>query len=107
MIRDIEDQSIPENQTAVFECQVRINYPEISLTWYKGTQKLETGDKYETGVVGDRHFLKINKCQSKDQGNYRVVCGPHISNAKLTVSGKSLCLVQSLLVWFPEPCVYL
>lgn len=87
---DICDQTAPENQTATFECQIRINYPEITLTWYKGTQKLDNSSKYEISSEGDRHFLRIKNCQSKDQGNYRVVCGPHISNAKLTVTGKTL-----------------
>ena len=82
------------NKEAVFECEVKINYPEISLSWYKATQKLDSNNQYEISIVGDRHILKIKKCQSKDQGNYRVVCGPHISSAKLTVTGRIyLCLV--------------
>ncbi|MEQ2173689.1 hypothetical protein GOODEAATRI_000005 [Goodea atripinnis] len=89
-MEDISDQTITENQTATFECQIRINYPEISLTWYKGTQKLENSDKYEISSVDDRHYLKIKNCQVKDQGNYRVVCGPHISNAKLTVTADQI-----------------
>lgn len=60
------------------------------VTWYKGTQKLEGSDKYNISSVGLRHCLHINNCQASDQGNYRVVCGPHISNAKLAVSGKTI-----------------
>lgn len=93
VVSDISDQTTAENQTAVFECEIKINYPEITLTWYKGTQKLDKSDKYDISVVGDHHYLKIKNCGAKDQGNYRVVCGPHISNAKLTVSGKNLCSV--------------
>lgn len=89
VVKNIADQTIPENQCATFECQIRINYPEISLTWYKGTQKLDASEKYDIGRVGDNHYLKIRNCRATDQGNYRVVCGPHISNAKLTVTGKS------------------
>ncbi|KAF0027000.1 hypothetical protein F2P81_021737 [Scophthalmus maximus] len=88
VMEDITDQTATEKQSASFECHIRINYPEITLTWYKGTQKLDNSDKYDIGSVGDCHYLKINNCQSKDQGNYRVVCGPHISNAKLTVSDR-------------------
>lgn len=97
VIEDITDQTAPENQTATFECDIKINYPEITLTWYKGTQKLDSSSKYDISSVGNRHFLKIKNCSSKDQGNYRVVCGPHISNAKLTVTGKSpsVCLLDT------------
>lgn len=98
VMEDITDQTITENQSATFECQIKINYPEITLTWYKGTQKLDNSEKYDISSVGDRHYLKIKNCQVKDQGNYRVVCGPHISNAKLTVTGKSpdVCLCVSV-----------
>lgn len=91
VLEDISDQTTAENQSTTFQCQIRINYPEITLTWYKGTQKLENSEKYNISSVGDRHCLHINNCQTKDQGNYRVVCGPHISNAKLAVSGKTSC----------------
>lgn len=88
VVKDISDQSVYTNKEAVFECEVKINYPEITLSWYKGTQKLDNNDKYDISITGDRHLLKIKKCQTSDQGNYRVVCGPHISSAKLTVMGQ-------------------
>ena len=98
MLKDISDQTTAEKQVATFECQVTINYPEITLSWYKGTQKLDNSDKYDISVVGDRHYLRIKKCSDKDQGDYRVVCGPHISNARLTVTGKSPCSKGSCVV---------
>lgn len=91
MVKDISDQSVFANKEAVFECEIKINYPEITLSWYKGTQKLDTNKKYDISISGDRHLLKVKKCQTSDQGNYRVVCGPHISSAKLTVTGQYLC----------------
>uniref|UniRef100_A0A0S7EPU5 non-specific serine/threonine protein kinase n=2 Tax=Poeciliopsis prolifica TaxID=188132 RepID=A0A0S7EPU5_9TELE len=86
VVKDISNQSVFTNEEAVFECEIKINYPEITLSWYKGTQKLDTDDKYDISISGDRHLLKIKRCQPSDQGNYRVVCGPHISSAKLTVT---------------------
>lgn len=97
VIEDISDQTTAEDQSASFECQIRINYPEISLTWYKGTQKLDAGDKYDISSAGDLHSLRIKSCQVKDQGSYRVVCGPHISNAKLTVTGELLPVLKGVL----------
>lgn len=88
VLRDISDQSVFTNKEAEFQCDITINYPEIALSWYKGTQKLESGDKYDISVSGDRHLLRIRRCQASDQGNYRVVCGPHISSAKLTIMGE-------------------
>ncbi|XDV30076.1 hypothetical protein PO909_033071, partial [Leuciscus waleckii] len=85
VVRDITDQTTAVKKEAVFECEIKINYPEITLSWYKGTQKLDGGDKYDIKIVGDRHILKIKDCQTRDEGNYRIVCGPHISSAKLTV----------------------
>lgn len=88
VVKDISDQSVFTKNDAVFECEIKINYPEITLSWYKGTQKLDTSNKYDISITGDRHLLKIKNCKSSDQGNYRVVCGPHISSAKLTVMGQ-------------------
>lgn len=90
LLKDITDQSTQVNKEAMFECEIKINYPEITLSWYKDTQKLETSDKYDIKLMGDRQILKIKNCQTSDQGNYRVVCGPHISSARLTVLGKSI-----------------
>ncbi|KAL4594087.1 titin-like [Arapaima gigas] len=86
LVKDITDQTALKDKEAVFECEIKINYPEISLSWYKGTQKLDTNEKYEIRVVGDRHLLKIRNCQSGDQGNYCIICGLHMSSAKLTVN---------------------
>lgn len=87
MLSDISDQAVLTGKEAEFQCEITINYPEIALSWYKGTQKLDSSDKYDISVSGDRHLLRIRRCQPSDQGNYRVVCGPHISSAKLTVMG--------------------
>lgn len=53
-----------------------------------GRENLEPSDKYEIRIDGDRHTLRVKNCQLKDQGNYRLVCGPHIASAKLTVIGE-------------------
>lgn len=88
VVTDISNQSVFVDKEAVFECEIKINYPEITLSWYKGTQKLSNSDKYYISVSGEHHLLRIKKCQTSDQGNYRLVCGPHISSAKLTVMGQ-------------------
>lgn len=98
MLEDITDQKTAENQSATFRCRIQINYPEISLTWYKGTRRLEQGHKYEISSVGDLHCLKVNDCDPSDEGDYRVVCGPHISTAMLTVAGKCPDLLFSCCV---------
>ncbi|KAG2465342.1 TITIN protein, partial [Polypterus senegalus] len=85
LIKDVEDQTVMKKKDAQFECEIKINYPEIQLSWYKGTEKLEPSDKYDIRIEEDRHLLRISNCQPEDQGNYRVVCGPHISGAKLIV----------------------
>ncbi|KAK7938942.1 hypothetical protein WMY93_002268 [Mugilogobius chulae] len=101
---DIADQAVGLGSSAVFECNISINYPEIGLSWYKGTQKLEKGDKYDMGSTGDKHWLKVNKCDLNDEGNYRIVCGPHISNAELIVGGKRrFKCVQNLSQTCPKP----
>lgn len=88
LIKDIENQTVLKDNDAEFEIDIKINYPEIKLSWYKGTVKLEPSDKFEISIDGDRHILRVKNCQLKDQGNYRLVCGPHIASAKLTVIGK-------------------
>lgn len=98
VLEDITDQETPENQSATFRCRIQINYPEISLTWYKGSQRLDQDHKYEKSTVGDLHCLKVNNCDPSDEGDYRVVCGPHISTATLAVTGKCPDLVFSCFV---------
>lgn len=98
VLEDVTDQKAAENQSAVFKCRIQINYPEISLTWYKGTQKLDNSHKYEISSVGDLHCLKVKDCDSRDEGSYRVVCGPHVSSATLSVAGKVSLLVSSQLI---------
>lgn len=90
VLEGITDQIATENQTATFECWIQINYPEIPLSWYKGTQKLDSNGKYEISSDGNLHILKIKNCETKDQGHYCVVCGPHISSAKLSITGEGL-----------------
>ncbi|KAA8595402.1 hypothetical protein FQN60_012537, partial [Etheostoma spectabile] len=72
VVKDISDRAVFANEEAEFECEVKINYPEITLSWYKGTQKLDSGDKYSISISGDRHLLRIRRCTPADQGNYRV-----------------------------------
>lgn len=98
VLEDITDQMTTENQSATFRCRIQINYPEISLTWYKGTQRLDQGDKYQISSVGDLHCLQVNNCDPSDEGDYRVVCGPHISTATLAVAGKCSDLLFSYSV---------
>lgn len=88
VLEDISDQKTAENQSAIFKCRIQINYPEIFLSWYKETQRLDNSHKYEISSMDDLHSLKVMNCNSSDEGSYRVVCGPHISNAKLEVAGK-------------------
>lgn len=95
VLEDISDQKTAENQSAIFKCRIQINYPEIFLSWYKGTQRLDNSHKYEICSVDDLHCLKVMNCNTSDEGSYRVVCGPHISNAKLEVAG--MCLYFLLL----------
>uniref|UniRef100_A0A8C4X880 Titin n=1 Tax=Erpetoichthys calabaricus TaxID=27687 RepID=A0A8C4X880_ERPCA len=88
-IKKMKAEETHRFKDAQFECEIKINYPEIQLSWYKGTEKLEPSDKYDIRIEEDRHLLRISNCQPEDQGNYRVVCGPHISGAKLIVIGRS------------------
>ncbi|MCJ8732912.1 hypothetical protein PDJAM_G00216360 [Pangasius djambal] len=90
LINDIKDQTTKVNTEAVFECEIKINYQEITLSWYKDSKKLENSSKYDIKVVGDRHLLKVKDVQTSDQGNYRIVCGPHISSATLSVAADQI-----------------
>lgn len=98
VLEDITDQKTAEKQSATFRCRIQINYPEISLTWYKGIQRLEQGHKYEMFSMGDLHCLKVNNCDASDEGDYRLVCGPHISTATLALAGKCPDLLFSCCV---------
>eukprot|EP00061_Rhincodon_typus_P015756 g43614.t1 len=109
LTKDIEDQLVRTNADAVFECVIKINYPEIKLSWYKGTEKLESNDKYEISIDGDIHCLKIKNCTLQDQGNFRIVCGPHISSAKLTVVAQPIEFtktIQDIVVKEHESAVF-
>uniref|UniRef100_S4RBA9 Ig-like domain-containing protein n=1 Tax=Petromyzon marinus TaxID=7757 RepID=S4RBA9_PETMA len=85
LVKSVEDRQVLVGNDVSFEVEVKINYPEIKLSWYRGTQKLESSDKYKIFQEGDLHHLVVTNCTLQDRGNYRVVCGPHISSAKLEV----------------------
>uniref|UniRef100_A0A671S2H1 Uncharacterized protein n=1 Tax=Sinocyclocheilus anshuiensis TaxID=1608454 RepID=A0A671S2H1_9TELE len=93
----IIDQTTQVNKEAVFECEIKINYPEITLSWYKDTQKLETSDKYDIKLVDDCQILKIKNCQT-NTGEY--TCVAKLGNKEKTSTAKLV--VEELPVKFTK-----
>ncbi|KPP72549.1 titin-like, partial [Scleropages formosus] len=86
LVKDITDQTTSKDNEAVFECEIKINYPEISLSWYKGTQKLDTNEKYEIRVVAAKiHFTKsIQNIVVNERQSATFECEVSFDNAIVT-----------------------
>lgn len=82
----LKDISVPEKKQAKFECTVT---KEVSkVMWYRGTEIVTPGPKYEIIDDGKKHMLIINSCEFEDEAQYVVEVLGQTSSAQLMVEGK-------------------
>ncbi|OCT61202.1 hypothetical protein XELAEV_18047225mg [Xenopus laevis] len=82
LIKDTEDQTVETKKVAVFECEIKINYPEIKLSWYKGTEKLESNEKYDISIQEPAVIKHLKDNAVKEGHSSTLVCEFSIPNVK-------------------------
>ena len=82
----LKDVSVPEKKQAKFECAIT---KEVSkVMWWRGTEVVTPGPKYEIIDDGKKHMLVINTCEFDDEAQYTIEVLGLTSAAQLTVEGK-------------------
>lgn len=89
--RPLEDLTINEfGIPASFECEV--SKDGLTPDWYKGSQQVTEGPKYDIIREGKVHRLVIKDCVAEDDSEYTVKFPDLESTAKLTIKGTFHCL---------------
>lgn len=83
----LKDVTVHEKKQAKFECSINKDVPKV--IWFKGSDIITQGNKYEIIDDGKKHILIINNCGFEDEGEYSIEVLGKSSKAKLMVEGKS------------------
>lgn len=88
-VKPVRDQRVKQKGTAVFECEIAKDTPNIK--WFKGDQEIpmEPNDKIEIKKVGKILTLIVKNADPDDIGEYTVEVEGQASSANLIVDGKS------------------
>uniref|UniRef100_A0AAV2JPG1 non-specific serine/threonine protein kinase n=1 Tax=Knipowitschia caucasica TaxID=637954 RepID=A0AAV2JPG1_KNICA len=81
--KGLESQEATEGSTATLSCET--SSADAKVTWRKGTQVLDPGDKYIMEKKGASHNLVIRKLSIGDNGEYICCTGDKQTTAFLTV----------------------
>ncbi|XP_036428799.1 titin-like [Colossoma macropomum] len=90
----LKDVSVPEKKQAKFECSITKDVPKVM--WFKGSDIITSGNKYEIIDDGKKHILIINNCEFDDEGEYTIEVLGKTSTAKLIVEGMRLKFISEL-----------
>lgn len=82
----LKDLSVPEKKQAKFECTITKEVPKVM--WFRGTEIVTPGPKYEIIDDGLKHMLIINSCEFDDEAQYTIEVLGEKSSAQLQVEGK-------------------
>lgn len=85
-----------EGEKAEFTCSV--SKETFEVRWLKDEQELLEGDRYQLVSDGKRRTLIIRKSELKDEGGYVVVIGTTRASVDLTVLGKHLLPLISVIL---------
>ena len=81
-------------KTVTFEAE--ISKEGLKVEWYHDTKQIRRDDKHDFKMDGKVHRLIIDKVESCDIGEYRVVYQNLSSTAKLSVEGQYFILLDGL-----------
>lgn len=89
-----DDVVIMEGETATLSCTIS-DFTSL-VTWRRNYIPLQNCDKYELRKEGKVNLLLIHDVDPLDTGIYSCDTGDMQSSAKLTVTGKTVCLLTSI-----------
>ncbi|XP_030258913.1 obscurin isoform X7 [Sparus aurata] len=90
----LESQETEEGTSVTLRCE--ISKPGVPVEWKKGTQVLNSGEKYQMKQKASVNELLINKVVPEDSGDYSCVCGDQKTTASLNVKAQPVTFKQKL-----------
>lgn len=82
----MKDMNSYTGRETILECQT--NSAKAPIKWYKGEDRLETGQKYFIEEDGQKKYLRIQNSDPEDSGNYscRIINTEEITTCAVTIT---------------------
>ncbi|XP_058286464.1 obscurin isoform X1 [Hylobates moloch] len=94
LVRPLRDKIAMEKHRGVLECQV--SRASAHVRWFKGSQELQPGPKYELVSDGLYRKLIISDVQAEDEDTYTCDAGDVKTSAQFFVEEQSITIVRGL-----------
>nr|XP_054323022.1 obscurin isoform X3 [Pongo pygmaeus] len=94
LLRPLRDKIAMEKHRGVLECQV--SRASAQVRWFKGSQELQPGPKYELVSDGLYRKLIISDVQAEDEDTYTCDAGDVKTSAQFFVEEQSITIVRGL-----------
>uniref|UniRef100_A0A2K5ZW44 non-specific serine/threonine protein kinase n=1 Tax=Mandrillus leucophaeus TaxID=9568 RepID=A0A2K5ZW44_MANLE len=94
LVRPLRDKIAMEKHRGVLECQV--SRASAQVRWFKGSQELRPGPKYELVSDGLYRKLIISDVQAEDEDTYTCDAGDVKTSAQFFVEEQSITIVRGL-----------
>ncbi len=96
---ELQSQESDEGDSVTLHCE--LSKPGLPAVWKKGTQVLQSGEKYLLMQDGATVELKIADLRPEDAGQYTCVCGDNKTTANIKIKGmKFIRPVKCLFIMF-------
>lgn len=82
---ELQSQESDEGDSVSLHCE--LSKPGLPVVWKKGTQVLQSGEKYLIMQDGHTVELKITDLRPEDAGQYTCVCGDKKTTANIKIKG--------------------
>ncbi|CAH1802743.1 unnamed protein product, partial [Owenia fusiformis] len=93
-LKPLEDVSIMEGETAIFECEV--SKPRLNAKWFKDGKEIKSTKRIKTTMEATKHFLTIKDCVLDDEAKYSVKLLEATSEATLLVEEEPVTITLPL-----------
>ncbi|XP_078213262.1 obscurin isoform X45 [Callithrix jacchus] len=94
LVRPLRDKIAMEKHRGVLECQV--SRASAQVRWFKGSQELQSGPRYELVSDGLYRKLVISDVQPEDEDTYTCDAGDVKTSAQFFVEEQSITIVRGL-----------
>ncbi|KAL6489202.1 hypothetical protein MHYP_G00029430 [Metynnis hypsauchen] len=92
--RELQNQECIEGGSLTLQCE--LSKPGVSVEWRKGTQLLQSEEKYLIKQTGSIVELKITDLQSADAGVYVCDCGDNKTMASIKINALPAVFIQEI-----------
>ncbi|XP_058246255.1 obscurin [Hemibagrus wyckioides] len=90
----LKNQEAQEGSSISLQCE--LSKAGADVEWWKGVERLRTGERYQLRKKNATAELIIRKAQAEDSGVYRCVCGEQSTEAHIKVNALPITFKQEL-----------